>query len=257
VYSILIVGYGYVGSAVASIFKRDTVNIIDPKYNDNKIKDFENKTFDAVFVCVDTPKNEKFRVLNTVLKQLNDCLAKGTPVCCKSTASPIFYEKAYKEYKNISLLHSPEYLSHWNNIADFQNQEFIIIGGDKAPASKVSSILCSRLFKVKELRITDIKTAALIKYSENAFLSLKVTFANEIYKAHKLLKCKSQFKDFTEMLGLDARIGGSHLQVPGRDGKFGWGGHCFTKDNNEFIKFTKSKLIDFIIKINRLHRKSK
>jgi UDPglucose 6-dehydrogenase len=252
---VLIVGCGYVGSAIASVFKKKELTIIDPKFNNNKISNFKNKPFDAVFVCVDTPEKENFKLLDSILHELNTTLAKNTIVCCKSTASPVFYEQAEKRYKNISVLFSPEYLSHWNNIKDFQNQEFLIVGGCKQSATKVVKMLTKRLKKIKTVEYTDIKTAALVKYSENGFLALKVTFANELYKIHKKLKCKSSFINFAKLVGLDARIGPSHFEVPGRDKSFGWGGHCFNKDNYEFEKFSKSPLIKFMIKLNKTHRK--
>ena len=49
-FNVLIIGHGYVGSAVASIFNDDEKTIIDPRYNDNKITDFKDQEFDAVFV---------------------------------------------------------------------------------------------------------------------------------------------------------------------------------------------------------------
>lgn len=253
-YKILIIGYGYVGSAIGSAFKNDNITIIDPKINKNQIKDFRDKKFDIVFVCVDTPKDENFKTLLNVIRVLDIYMKKNTIVCCKSTALPLFYQKCEKRFKNIRLLYSPEYLSHWNNKEDFKNQKFIIVGGDKSAAARCIEILTSRLKSVKQIRITDIKTAALIKYAENTFLALKVTFANELFSIHKKIECKSKFIEFTEMLGLDERIGPSHMQVPGRDKKFGWGGHCYTKDIHEFEKFTKSKLFKTLIKVNRKHR---
>lgn len=255
--NILIVGHGYVGKAVSTAFRADNITIIDPLYSSIKIKNIKNIPFDIVFVCVDTPKKEKFKTLNSVLKELNVFLNKNTIVCCKSTANPLFYSKAETLYKNIKVLFSPEYLSHWNNINDFLNQEFIIMGGQSKYAKRAASILKSRLKKVSEIHVTDIKTAALIKYAENAFLALKVTFANELYDIHKKLNCYSSFKDFTNMLGLDKRIGKSHFQVPGRDGRFGWGGHCYEKDNHEFAKHSNSELLKAMIKLNKKHRKRK
>jgi len=254
-FNILIVGHGYVGKAVSAAFNADKVVIIDPLYSALKIKDISNISFDVVFVCVDTPKKENFKTLNCVLNELNTFLKSNTIVCCKSTATPLFYSKAETIYKNINLLFSPEYLSHWNNINDFLNQEFIIIGGNKKYAKQAAFILKSRLKKVSQTHVTDIKTAALIKYAENAFLALKVTFANELHNIHKALKCDSDFKGFTDMLGLDKRIGKSHMQVPGRDGKHCWGGHCYEKDNQEFLNFSKSKLLKTMIAINKIHRK--
>ena len=248
-------GYGYVGSAVASIFDKKEVIIIDPRFNNNKIKDYKGSKFNIVFVCVDTPKNEKYKTLFNVLVDIEKYLP-GSLVCCKSTASPSFYKNCLDNFKKINLTYSPEYLSHWNNIYDFKNQEFIIVGGKKKNSKKIINILKQRLKKIKICEFTDIETAALVKYSENAFLAYKVTFANEMYMIHKKLKLKSPFKEFSRLLTLDKRIGKSHFQVPGRDGKYGWGGHCFDKDIFEFKKFSKSKLLSFLLKINKKHRKT-
>jgi len=254
--SVMVVGYGYVGSAIGEVFKEDNLTIIDPKINNNKITDFKNKKFDIIFVCVDTPLKENFKSLDSILNELNNTF-KDAIVCCKSTASPIFYKKAETKYSNIRVLFSPEYLSHWNNIEDFKNQEFIIVGGELYASLIACNILKSKLQYVRSVHSTDIVTAALVKYSENAFLSLKVTFANELYNIHKKLKCESSYEELITLLGLDKRIGRSHLQVPGRDGMFGWGGHCFTKDNFEFEKFSKSSLMKFVRKLNNKHRKKK
>ena len=67
---VMIVGHGYVGSAVASIFEDHEKVIIDPKFNDNKISDYSEDSFMAVFVCVDTPKGSNTTVLNQVLAEL-------------------------------------------------------------------------------------------------------------------------------------------------------------------------------------------
>ena len=42
----------------------------------------------------------------------------------------------------------------------------------------------------------------------------------------------------------DQRIGDSHLNVPGHDGQFGFGGKCFPKDVNAFILFAKKLEIE-------------
>ena len=253
-YKVLIVGHGYVGSAVASLFSEEEKIIVDPKFNDNKISDFKNYAFDAVFVSVDTPKAEGFKLLETVLGELNDNMLSGTPVCCKSTASPDFYDEMARKYENIRVLHSPEYLNKTNPIKMFKEQSFFILGGDESAAMIVADIFNTRLRYVKEVRITDIRTAAMVKYAENAFLALKVSYFNELYLAHQSQGCKSSFGEFAEMLGLDPRIGQSHTNVPGSDGKFGWASHCLTKDLYEFDKFSGSPLIRFIRELNDEHR---
>ena len=93
-----------------------------------------------------------------------------------------------------------------------------------------------------------------VKYSENAFLAMRVTFFNEIYKMHKAQECESTYEEFAEMVGLDERIGQSHSKVPGSDGKFGWDSHCLNKDLYELETFGGSSLIKFIRELNAEHR---
>jgi len=253
---VLVVGYGYVGKAVASIFKRQELTIIDPKFNISQIKDFSKVNFNAIFVCVNTPLNEDFKTLDAVLRDINKYTKKNTVVCCKSTALPNFYIKASKKYKNIKLVYSPEYLSHHSNIADFQSQAFCILGGEKPSCMKIKHIFSSRLSKLKNFFFTDIGTAAFIKYASNSFLAFKITYFNELYNIHKKTRLPSTFNEMRDLLILDERIGLSHSQVPGRDGRRGWGGHCLPKDVREFYKITKSNFFGALIKLNNFHRKN-
>lgn len=253
-YKVMIVGHGFVGSAIASLFSDEEKVIVDPKFTDNKISDNPGVPFDAVFVSVDTPKAEGFKLLDSVLQELDYNMVEGTPVCCKSTATPEFYYEVSQKYKNIKIVHSPEYLNKSNPIKMFQGQKFFIIGGDQHAAMTVGHIFKSRLNHVKNIRYTDIKTAAMVKYSENAFLAMRVTFFNEIYKMHKAQGCESTYEEFAEMVGLDERIGQSHSKVPGSDGKFGWDSHCFNKDLYELEQFGSSPLIKFIRELNAEHR---
>ena len=253
-YKVMIVGHGFVGSAIASLFSDEEKVIVDPKFTDNKISDNPGIPFDAVFVSVDTPKAEGFKLLDSVLQELDYNMVEGTPVCCKSTATPEFYYEVSQKYKNIKIVHSPEYLNKSNPVKMFQGQKFFIIGGDQHAAMTVGHIFKSRLNHVKNIRYTDIRTAAMVKYSENAFLAMRVTFFNEIYKMHKAQGCESTYEEFAEMVGLDERIGQSHSKVPGSDGKFGWDSHCFNKDLYELEQFGSSPLIKFIRELNAEHR---
>ena len=164
---VMIVGHGYVGSAVSSIFRDDEKVIIDPKLNDNKISDYAGNRFMAVFVCVDTPKGDNTTVLNQVLHELDTHIGDDTPVCCKSTSTPEYYGWAEEQYSNIKVLHSPEYLDSKNNIEKFRNQTFCIVGGDKNAARIVTAIFYTRLnhLERKNSHVTDIRTAALDRKS--------------------------------------------------------------------------------------------
>ena len=71
-----------------------------------------------------------------------------------------------------------------------------------------------------------------------AFLATKVAFANEIFDI-----CRGIDVDYEQVIDLarlDKRLGDSHWQVPGPDGKRGFGGSCFPKDINGLIAHARS-----------------
>ena len=68
----------------------------------------------------------------------------------------------------------------------------------------------------------------MVKYVTNCFLAMKVSFANEMYEI-----CEYKNIDYDKVIEYamhDDRLGYSHWSVPGPDGDFGYGGHCFPKD---------------------------
>ena len=73
----------------------------------------------------------------------------------------------------------------------------------------------------------------------NLFLATKVSFLNEmkILADSENIDWNTAIKGFT----LDRRVGKSHNNVPGHDGKFGFGGSCFPKDIQALINFANKK----------------
>ena len=102
--------------------------------------------------------------------------------------------------------------------------------------------------------------AEMAKYLTNAFLATKVTFANEMFQICEALNI--DYVKVIEAAKLDKRLGDSHWKVPGPDGDFGFGGHCFPKDLNA-IKFeanqagTDTTLINAVLEKNNKIRKNK
>ena len=89
---------------------------------------------------------------------------------------------------------------------------------------------------------TSYETAELIKYMNNTFFATKVSFLNEMYLLSKSVK--ADWASAVEGFIRDGRVGHSHTQVPGHDGRFGFGGSCFPKDVQALIKFGESKKVD-------------
>ena len=76
----------------------------------------------------------------------------------------------------------------------------------------------------------------------NTFLATKVSFLNEM----KILSDNvgANWEDAIEGFARDGRIGHSHMNVPGPDGKLGFGGSCFPKDIQAIINFAKQNNIN-------------
>ena len=88
----------------------------------------------------------------------------------------------------------------------------------------------------------DTITAEMIKYMNNVFFATKVSIMNEFK-----LVCNAIGGNWDQALkgfAADQRIGDSHLNVPGPDGKLGFGGSCFPKDINAFMSMAKDLGID-------------
>ena len=100
----------------------------------------------------------------------------------------------------------------------------------------------------------------MIKYFTNSFLATKVSFANEIFQLCN--KLDLDYDKVVEYAIQDVRIGNSHLNVPGHDGDFGFGGHCFPKDLSALVKLseefgTVNNVLKSVLKTNNNVRKNK
>ena len=80
----------------------------------------------------------------------------------------------------------------------------------------------------------------MVKYVTNSFLATKVSFANEMYQICN--KLDIDYDKVVEYATFDERLGKSHWNVPGPDGDFGYGGHCFPKDVKALIYVAEDEL---------------
>lgn len=232
-----VIGNGYVGEAVTFAFSSISDVYV---YDTNSMKTFCNlestHNCDFVFVCVPTP----------MLKNGSQDLSYVESVFEKSTNKPIYILKStvlpgttemlINKYKNLKIIFSPEFLTEKNSKNDIINPSRIILGGHNTLINQVKKLFELR-FKFKKIFLTDSKTAELVKYMNNTFLATKVSIMNE----YKLLcdKVGANWEDAFEGFTSDHRIGDSHLNVPGHDGKLGYGGTCFPKDVNALLSFSK------------------
>ena len=240
--SIGIIGNGFVGEAQAFAFSPvSNIKIydVDPVKSTHTLNETHDSDF--VFVCVPTPMypdgNQNLEFVDEVFKH-----AKEKPIyILKSTVLPGTTEKLNQNYSQLKIVFSPEFLTERTSKLDMLTQNRIILGGTKSLTSSVRKIYELR-FKNKNIIETDSNTAELIKYMNNTFFATKVSVMNEFKQICD--KIGADWEDALNGFASDGRIGDSHLNVPGHDGKLGYGGKCFPKDVNAFIMFAKKLNID-------------
>ena len=236
-----IIGFGFVGKALQNGLKEDVNSIeIDPKLNTN-IEDLKNHKPDIVFICLPTPMNDDGRqnidIVNKVISEINKFDA-NLLIVLKSTILPKYVEEISRICKNLVI--NPEFLRENYAEEDFINSEIIIFGGKEENCNKLSYFYKNHTNCIcKEHIITDDKSASLIKYTINSFLALKVIFFNEMKSVFKNLNSETKWSDFINALSKDKRMGSSHMNVPGPDGRYGFGGPCFPKDVSALVEYSK------------------
>ncbi len=254
-----IIGKGFVGGSVAHGFDRNVEQIIvDPQHSETTLKECVKQNPQIIFICVPTPQSESgdvdVSISKTVLAEINKFRYKGI-VVIKSTISPNHLTKFTEDYK-LRIVYNPEFLTEANANWDFCNPSMQILGGNWDDCEAVEKAYVHHTsVKIVPTFKTDIITASLLKYTINSFLATKVTFMNELHVLHANSGAESSWEQFTDMLQRDPRIGDTHLQVPGPDGKFGFGGHCFPKDTSAFVYYSEEQntllnLLEKAININ-------
>jgi UDPglucose 6-dehydrogenase len=145
----------------------------------------------------------------------------------------------------------PEFLREGSAIGDFMNPHRIVLGSlDHDAAEKVAQL---HLPLRAPIMITDLRTAEMIKYASNAFLSTKISFINEIANICEALG--ADIKEVAVGMGYDNRIGPHFLEAG-----LGYGGSCFPKDVLALAHMAKEKgrhpqLLQAVIEINSDRRR--
>ena len=258
-----IIGQGFVGNAIFQKFKSFfNIYTYDLKKSlSNSSFEFISVNCDIVFICLPTPMNQdgtcNISLVENTISDLNKI--KNRIIVIKSTVIPGTTESLNEKFKNCSIVFNPEFLTERNAVQDFNNQSRIILGGPR-PSTSILKQIYSRVFPDAHVIKTGSTHAEMIKYFTNCFLATKVIFANEMYSLSKALDL--DYDKIVEYSILDSRLGNSHWSVPGPDGDFGFGGHCFPKDLAAMIALseklnTNNTLLRSVNKSNNKIRKNR
>ena len=133
---------------------------------------------------------------------------------------------------------NPEFLREGSAVKDFMAPDRIVIGVQSPRAEK----LLKEIYKPLKAHIvvTNINSAEMIKHASNSFLATKISFINAI--AQICDKIGADVLKVAEGMGLDRRIGRSFL-----DAGIGYGGSCFPKDVDAFIRLSEKSGYHFAL----------
>lgn len=243
-----IIGQGFVGNAVYQKFKNYfdilTYDIDETKCN----SDFHyiKKGCDTIFLCLPTPMYEdgtcNTSIVEIMLSQINGYGPnKSYDIVIKSTIPPGTTEEWNKRFEKLNIVFNPEFLTEANAVSDYENQNRIILGGPRPATTRLKRIF-TKVFPKAHIIKTGSRHAEMVKYVTNAFLATKVSFANEMYQICQALDI--DYDKVIEYAQHDDRLGTSHWAVPGPDGDFGYGGHCFPKDVKALISLANKYSLD-------------
>ena len=228
--SVGIVGCGFVGSAILNGFKYFTDVKAYDKFKKIQTLD-EVVQQDVLFVCVPTPESEDGTCDTSIVWEVLENIAKvapaGKPVLIKSTISPEFCPAAQEAFQNLEIIQSPEFLTQRLADIEFATQSRVILGRDGGVSSVVVELF-EKVFLGIQVIQTSWTVAALVKYGLNTFFATKISFFNELAQI-----CEASGIDYSEVAVLirnDGRVHRHGIDVPGHDGKRGFGGACFPKD---------------------------
>lgn len=240
--TIAIIGYGFVGKSVDFGFSKNVEKILIDPLLGTKVEDLENKNIDAIFLCLPTPMNDDgsqdFQIFREVLLSLKK-ISYDDLIILKSTVLPNHLEEITKDFNHVVV--NPEFLRERYANEDFINSSSILLSGSNEDIRRVENIYIENsICKNFNFINTDHMTCILVKYAVNCFLSTKVIFFNEMFDLFKEINTEDTWENFIEFVSSDERIGKSHMNVPGHDGKKGFGGACFPKDTAALINFSKN-----------------
>ncbi len=197
------------------------------------------KTTEVTMICVGTPSDASGAVsldaVRASLQSIAHLLLESDQyhvVVMRSTVPPGTTASLLRDYQEIAqavaaerlgLVMNPEFLREGSSIDDFLSPPVTVLGQyDDRAGDVVAKLYAFVNAPVVRLQLDD---AEMIKYANNAFHALKVTFANEIGSLCKRLGIDSH--EVMKVVCMDDKLNISKKYLtPG----FAFGGSCLPKD---------------------------
>jgi UDPglucose 6-dehydrogenase len=220
-----IAGYGNIGQYIGSVFgPSHEIVPYDPPRGIGTIASLDECDF--VFICVPTPSLADG---SCDTRAVEDVVSRVTPrqvLICHSTVAIGTTERLRERYGK-RLVFVPEYAgeSAEHPYRNIENQTFFFLGGDPADTEPVQALFETVFGHGCDYFHVEPRVAEMVKYMENAYLALKVTFCNEFFDLAQAFGV--DYEQARLLWTRDFRIGTSHTHVTEERG---YGGMCLPKD---------------------------
>jgi hypothetical protein len=267
---IAVVGCGFVGGTVADFLEehtaKDGVEVIrcDPFKYDDGLDHTMLRNLDGAIFCINAPTGKDNQVdihpsINAVRDVMNN--NPGVKIMVKSTV-PMFTKLTEGPDQPGNwpeeVIFNPEFLRESTAKEDFANQKHFIIGvakhlitndlpAEDNPHAKFWTNIFAPSLPDTEFIYTDRETAAMVKYTHNAWLATKVAWFHELSTQMPGL---SDYNEVVSILSKFENIGPSHMSIPNAEGGLGFGGGCFPKDISALSHIISHDLINQTIDTN-------
>jgi UDPglucose 6-dehydrogenase len=214
---------------------------------------------EVAFICVGTPARPDGEANLIAVESAAAAVGKhatGDVVVVQKSTVPVQTAErvrtmlAQTSKHTFHLVSNPEFLREGSAVQDSLHPERILAGSDYPEGHEVIRKLYEPLIGPRTVyHSVDLRTAELAKHACNAFLALKISYANALARI-----CEASGADVAavaDIMGSDPRIGRAFL-----DAGLGYGGYCFPKDVAAF-KAQAGRLgydfglLDEVMKINQ------
>ena len=196
---------------------------------------------DMVFLSVNTPTKTRgigagqasdLRWIEASARQVAAC-AQGHTIVVEKSTLPVRTAETVKAilaapqaaggHKTFAVLSNPEFLAEGTAIADLENPDRVLIGGEEPEAIDALAAIYGQWVPTDRILRTNLWSSELSKLTANAFLAQRISSINAIGAL-----CEATGADVREVakaIGSDSRIGSKFLAAGP-----GFGGSCFQKD---------------------------
>jgi UDPglucose 6-dehydrogenase len=200
------------------------------------------KAADIIFVAVNTPtktygvgagRAADLRFIESVARTIAEH-ATGPKIIVEKSTIPVKTAETIKDIlaansrgHAFEVLSNPEFLAEGTAVADLQQPDRVLIGGERTPTGDKALRTLADVYATwvprERIILTNLWSSELSKLVANAFLAQRISSINSVSAL-----CEATGADVDEVanaIGKDSRIGPKFLKA-----SVGFGGSCFQKD---------------------------